>query len=97
MPLGIPAFFASHFAGSAFFALMALGALGTGFAYVMYGMLMVRAGAVRGVIGVFFTPVVATILGLLFRDEKVTTLAVIGMCVVLIGAWLTSRPDKQIA
>jgi drug/metabolite transporter (DMT)-like permease len=94
LPLGVPAFFDSHFAWSAFLALMALGAFGTGFAYVMYGMLMVRAGAVRGVIGVFFTPVVATILGLLFRDEKVTALAVIGMCVVLIGAWLTSRPDK---
>jgi drug/metabolite transporter (DMT)-like permease len=96
LPLGIPAFFESQFTWSAFFALLVLGAFGTGFAYVMYGMLMVRAGAVRGVIGVFFTPVVATILGLLFRDEKVTALAVIGMCVVLIGAWLTSRPDQQI-
>jgi drug/metabolite transporter (DMT)-like permease len=73
---------------------MVLGAFGTGFAYVMYGMLMVRAGAVRGVIGVFFTPIVATILGLLFRDESVTVLAVIGMCVVIVGAYLTSRPDR---
>jgi len=32
-------------------------------------------------------------LGLLFRDEKVTALAVIGMCVVIAGAWLTSRTD----
>ena len=94
LPLGLPAFFDSRFAWSAFFALMVLGALGTGFAYVMYGMLMVRAGAVRGVIGVFFTPVVATVLGLLFRDEKVTGLSVLGMCVVICGAWLTSRPDR---
>ncbi len=93
LPLGIPAFFDSTFSWSAFFALLVLGAFGTGFAYVMYGMLMVRAGAVRGVIGVFFTPIVATILGLIFRDEKVTVLAVIGMCVVIIGAYLTSRPD----
>ena len=96
LPLGIPAFFDSHFSWAAFFALAVLGAFGTGFAYVMYGMLMVRAGAVRGVIGVFFTPVVATILGLLFRDEKVTALAVLGMSVVLIGAWLTSRPDSAV-
>jgi drug/metabolite transporter (DMT)-like permease len=94
LPLGLPAFFDSTFAWSALFALMVLGALGTGFAYVMYGMLMVRAGAVRGVIGVFFTPIVATVLGLLFRDEKVTLLAVLGMCIVICGAWLTSRPDK---
>ncbi|MEY3691723.1 MAG: hypothetical protein RJB57_1379, partial [Actinomycetota bacterium] len=78
---------------SAVAALAVLGALGTGFAYVMYGMLMVRAGAVRGVIGVFFTPVVATVLGITFRDERVTLLAVAGMLVVLVGAWLTSRPD----
>ena len=94
LPLGIPAFFDSSFSWSALFALMVLGAFGTGFAYVMYGMLMVRAGAVRGVIGVFFTPIVATILGLLFRDESVTVLAVIGMCVVIVGAYLTSRPDR---
>lgn len=94
LPLGLPAFFDSTFAWSALFALMVLGALGTGFAYVMYGMLMVRAGAVRGVIGVFFTPIVATVLGLLFRDEKVTVLAVLGMCIVICGAWLTSRPDR---
>jgi len=94
LPLGLPAFFDSTFAWSALFALTVLGALGTGFAYVMYGMLMVRAGAVRGVIGVFFTPIVATVLGLLFRDEKVTVLAVLGMCIVICGAWLTSRPDK---
>jgi len=94
LPLGIPAFFDSSFSWSALLALIVLGAFGTGFAYVMYGMLMVRAGAVRGVIGVFFTPIVATILGLLFRDESVTVLAVIGMCVVIIGAYLTSRPDR---
>jgi drug/metabolite transporter (DMT)-like permease len=94
LPLGIPAFFESSFSWSALFALMILGSLGTGFAYVMYGMLMVRAGAVRGVIGVFFTPIVATILGLVFLDESVTMLAVIGMCIVIAGAYLTSRPDK---
>ena len=93
LPLGIPAFFDSSFSWSALFALMVLGAFGTGFAYVMYGMLMVRAGAVRGVIGVFFTPIVATILGLLFRNEKVSLLSVIGMCVVIVGAYFTSRPD----
>lgn len=93
LPLGVPAFFDSTFAWPALFALMALGALGTGFAYVMYGKLMVRAGAVRGVIGVFFTPIVATILGLVFRHESVSLLSVAGMCIVIVGAYFTSRPD----
>lgn len=96
LPLGIPAFADSEFAWSALLALMVLGAVGTGLAYVLYGMLMVRAGAVRGVIGVFFTPIVATFLGVIFRDEKVTVLAVIGMLVVICGAWLTSRPDTAV-
>ena len=77
LPLGIPAFFDSSFSWSALAALFVLGSLGTGFAYVMYGMLMVRAGAVRGVIGVFFTPIVATILGIVFRNESVTWLSVL--------------------
>lgn len=96
LPLGIPAFADSEFAWSALLSLMVLGALGTGLAYVLYGMLMVRAGAVRGVIGVFFTPIVATFLGVIFRDEKVTVLAVVGMLVVICGAWLTSRPDTAV-
>lgn len=96
LPLGLPAFADSEFAWSALLALLVLGALGTGLAYVLYGMLMVRAGAVRGVIGVFFTPVVATFLGVIFRDEKVTVLAVVGMLVVICGAWLTSRPDTVV-
>ena len=93
LPLGVPAFFDSNFSWAAFAALAVLGAFGTGFAYVMYGMLMVRAGAVRGVIGVFFTPIVATILGIAFRDEKVSLLAFIGMLIVIVGAYLTSRSD----
>lgn len=95
LPLGIPAFFDSSFSWSALAALAVLGAFGTGFAYVMYGMLMVRAGAVRGVIGVFFTPIVATILGIAFRDDKVSILAFIGMMVVIAGAYLTSRSDHH--
>ena len=99
LPLAIPAFLSddTSFAWPAFFSLLILGTVGTGFAYVVYGMLMVRAGAVRGVIGVFFTPIVATVLGLVFLDESVSITAVVGMCVVICGAYLTSRPDKVTA
>jgi drug/metabolite transporter (DMT)-like permease len=99
LPLAIPALMSDDttFTWSAFFALFVLGTVGTGFAYVVYGTLMVRAGAVRGVIGVFFTPIVATILGLVFLDESVSIIAVAGMCIVICGAYLTSRPEKVIA
>jgi drug/metabolite transporter (DMT)-like permease len=96
LPLSVPALLSdeTHFAWPAFFSLLVLGTVGTGFTYVVYGMLMVRAGAVRGVIGVFFTPIVATILGLLFLDESVSFVSILGMCIVICGAYLTSRPDK---
>jgi drug/metabolite transporter (DMT)-like permease len=99
LPLAIPALMSDDttFTWSAFFALFVLGTVGTGFAYVVYGTLMVRAGAVRGVIGVFFTPIVATILGLVFLDESVSIIAVVGMCIVICGAYLTSRPEKVAA
>jgi drug/metabolite transporter (DMT)-like permease len=46
-------------------------------------------------IGVFFTPVVATLLGVLVRDERISMIAVAGMFVVILGAWLTSKPDMR--
>jgi len=39
------------------------------------------------------TPIVATILGVLVRHEKVPSGAFVGALVVLLGATLTSRPE----
>jgi len=97
LPLGIPALLDSSFSWTSLGALFMLGAFGTGFAYLMHGQLLLRAGSVRGLIGVFFTPVIATILGIIFRNETVTVLAIIGMCIVIFGAWLTSKPESRVA
>jgi len=42
----------------------------------------------------YFTPIVGTLLGVLFNDEKVLSLSLVGMLIVIFGAWLTSRPDS---
>lgn len=94
LPLGLPALRGSEFTGSAITALLILGAIGTGITFAVYSALQTRAGVVRAMIGTLFTPVVATILGVIFRDEHVTVLAIIGMFIVIIGAFLTSRPEK---
>ena len=72
---------------------MILGALGSGFAFLLFGTLLKRTGTVRALIPTYFTPIVGTFLGVLFNDEKVLALSLIGMLIVILGAWLTSRPD----
>ena len=93
LPLGINGLRHSHFSWAALGALMALGAIGTGLAFAIYGVLLHRAGPIRGMIGIFFTPIVGTVLGVVFRDDELHPLAIVGMAVVIAGAVMTSRPD----
>lgn len=75
-------------------AVFILGALGTGVAFVAAGTLMGRVGATRGAIVAYLIPVVALILGVLLRDEHVEAIAVGGLGLVLVGAYLTSRAGR---
>ena len=75
-------------------AVALLGALGTGLAFVAAGTLLGRVGATRGSVIGYLIPVVALGLGVGFRDEHVAALAVAGLCLVLVGAWLTSRAGR---
>lgn len=74
-------------------ALFMLGAMGTGVAFALYGMLLSRAGTVRGMIGIFFTPIVGTILGVTVRGDSLHPLAFVGMGIVIVGAVMVSRPE----
>jgi drug/metabolite transporter (DMT)-like permease len=74
-------------------AMLPLGLLGTGLAFVAMTVLVGRAGAARGSVSIYFVPVVAILLGVLFRDERVVPLALVGTSLVLMGAWLTSRRE----
>lgn len=93
-PAGLEGLGDSTFTIDAVLALLALGAVGTGLAFALYGLLLARTGPVRGMIGVFFTPVVATVLGVAFRSEPLSAISVAGMMVVIVGAVMTSRPDR---
>lgn len=95
LPLGIEGMRHSDFTLPAVGALLALGAVGTGVAFAFYGVLLHRAGPVRGMIGVFFTPIVGTVLGVAFRDDELHVVAIAGMAVVILGAILTSRPEPE--
>ena len=56
-----------------------------------------RVGATRGSTVTYMFPVVAIILGVLFRDETLHPVALAGTVLVLAGAWLVSRAERRAA
>jgi len=54
-------------------------------------------GATRAGVAIYFIPVVAMVLGMVFRSEVILSLQWPGIAVVLFGAWLTSRRESEIA
>ena len=92
-PYGIYGISQSTFSWSSLVALVALGGLGTGYAFTLFSVLLKRTGIARSMIPTYFTPVVGTVLGVGFNNEPLVWLSVVGMGVVVIAAWLTSLPD----
>lgn len=85
----------SQFTLSGFSAVLLLGVLGTGVAFVAFGTLLARTGMSRAMIPTYFTPVVGLLLGSLLGNERIAGLSVIGMLIVTISAWMTSKPDER--
>ncbi|MBT8212290.1 MAG: DMT family transporter [Acidimicrobiia bacterium] len=92
-PFGLAAATDSTFAWGPLAAVVALGVFGTGWAFVAMATLVGRAGATRGSVAVYFVPLVAIVMGVVFRDEMVGWVALVGIATVLIGAYLTSRRE----
>jgi drug/metabolite transporter (DMT)-like permease len=83
----------SEFAWPSALAVVALGFFGTGWAFVAMTTLVGRVGATRGSVAIYFLPVVAIALGVVFRHETVAAISLIGTGLVLAGAYLTSRRE----
>ena len=95
LPYGIIGLERGGFDLKALGALFMLGAMGTGVAFALYGVLLTRAGTVRGMIGIFFTPIVGTILGVAVRGDTLHAPAILGMSIVIVGAVMVSRPEPS--
>jgi drug/metabolite transporter (DMT)-like permease len=78
-------------------AVASLGLLGTGVAYIAMVTLVGRMGATRGAVAIYLMPVVALVLGVALRDETVTIGAGLGIILILLGAWLTTRRDSSVS
>lgn len=94
-PIGIFDVRDAHWSTRPLLALAALGALGTGIANVMTATAAGRMGATRASATTFIMPVVALILGVLVRDERVSALSIVGVGVCLAGAWLLRRAQNS--
>ena len=93
VPFGLIQIPSSTWAWPSALAMVPLGALGTGLAFVLMATLVGRVGGPRGSIAIYFVPVVAIILGVIVRGDLLQPAAVAGTGFVLVGAWIASRRD----
>lgn len=91
LPFGLWGLRDSSFAWPSVLAMVPLGVLGTGVAFVLMTTLVGRVGGPRGAVATYFIPVVAIALGVLLLGERVAPAALAGTALVVAGAWLTSR------
>ena len=83
-------------------AVVFIGAVGTGLAFVIMGTLVGRVGGTRASLITYLIPVVALGLGVAVQDDRVTGIALVGIALVIAGALLASRqrpvpnPDRAL-
>lgn len=98
-PLGVPDLLVARWSPVPLLSILALGALGTGVAYVLLAVAAGRVGATRASAITFVIPAVALLLGVIVRGEHVALLSVVGGAVCVAGAWLSRRaqlaPDSS--
>jgi drug/metabolite transporter (DMT)-like permease len=91
VPFGVWSLPGSSWAWGPALAMLPLGVLGTGLAFVLMVTLVGRVGGPRGSVAIYFVPIVAIALGVLLLGEALAPVAVAGTGLVLLGAWITSR------
>ncbi len=94
-PLGLPDLVVARWTPGPLLALLALGSLGTGLAFVVMAVAAGRVGATRASASIFLTPGVALALGVVARGERVALLSVLGAVVCVAGAWLIRQTQIQ--
>ena len=92
-PYGVVGLGDSTFAWDSTLAVATTGLVGTGLAFVIFGSLVGRVGGTRSSFITYVIPVVALILGVSFRGDEVTLIAIIGVLLVITGAILASRRE----
>ncbi len=94
-PFGLADLASARWTPGPLLAVLALGMLGTGLAYVLMAVAAGRVGATRASATTFLIPAVALVLGVAVRGEHVAPLSVAGGVVCVAGAWLIRRAQLE--
>lgn len=87
-PLGFPELMEAHWILSSGLSLLALGALGTGLAFVVQATAAGRVGAARASATTYLIPTVALLLGVAVLGEHVSLISILGAAICVTGAWV---------
>ncbi|HKW69267.1 MAG TPA: DMT family transporter [Candidatus Dormibacteraeota bacterium] len=90
IPIAAPALAQVHVQVTSMAAVLALGAVGTGVAYLLYYFVMNSLGAVRAAGVTFVVPVTAVFWGVVLLHESLSLPIVAGMVVIMAGIVLTN-------
>jgi drug/metabolite transporter (DMT)-like permease len=101
IPIAAPSVPHIHLAFLSLAAVVALGAFGTGIAYLLYYYTMNTLGAVRATGVTLLVPVTAVFWGVVLLNESLSVPIIVGMAVILAGIVLTnlrraSRPEPVV-
>jgi len=73
------------------FSVVWLGAIGTGFAYIVFFRLLTGWGPTRASLVAYLLPVVAVVLGVVVLGESVDALFIAGAALIVAGVWVVNR------
>ena len=94
-PLGFPDLLTAQWTPGPLLSLTALGAFGTGIAFVLMTKSAARLGPTRASATAFLIPGVALFLGVAVRGEQVALMSVIGCSVCVMGALLMRHAQER--
>jgi drug/metabolite transporter (DMT)-like permease len=79
----------------ALLAIAALGALGSGLAYLLYFAIIASAGASRAILVTYLVPAFAVVYGVVFLDETIAATGIAGLALILGGTALATGPVRR--
>lgn len=77
-------------------AVLALGALGTGAAFLLFYTLIERVGATNTTLVTYLIPLVAVVAGAVFLGERIGVPALFGGALIILGVWLAQRGTRGV-
>lgn len=94
-PFGVPDLARATPTPTGVLAMVAMGALGTGVAFALFAVLVGRVGAPRASVTTYLVPAIALGLGAGFAGERVAPISVLGIVLVLVGAYVATSGPRQ--